>query len=101
MYYRSATLTILAAPCLTGCAPHPTPDQEDVRPVRTIVAGRTPGSVGATYSGENRARYESQLGFRTSGKIVARLVEVGSHVKRGQSLLQLDPTQETLQVAAS
>jgi len=66
-----------------------------------VVAGHTPGSVGATYSGEIRARYESQLGFRTAGKIVARMVEVGSHVKRGQPLLQLDPTQETLQVAAA
>lgn len=69
--------------------------------MRTVVAGRTAGSVGATYSGEIRARYESQLGFRTAGKIVARMVEVGSHVKRGQPLFQLDPTQETLQVAAA
>lgn len=69
--------------------------------MRTVVAGRTAGSVGATYSGEIRARYESQLGFRTAGKIVARMVEVGSHVKRGQLLFQLDPTQETLQVAAA
>ena len=69
--------------------------------MRALVTGRTAGSVGAMYSGEIRARYESQLGFRTSGKIVARLVEVGSHVKRGQPLLQLDPTQETLQVAAA
>ena len=66
-----------------------------------MVAGRTAGSVGANYSGEIRARYESQLGFRTGGKIVARMVEVGGHVKRGQPLFQLDPTQETLQVAAA
>ena len=69
--------------------------------MRTVVAGRTAGSVGASYSGEIRARYESQLGFRTAGKIVTRMVEVGSHVKRGQPLFQLDPTQETLQVAAA
>jgi len=69
--------------------------------VRTVVAGRKEGTVGATYSGEIRVRYESQIGFRTAGKIVARLVDVGSHVKRGQLLLQLDPTQETLQVAAA
>jgi RND family efflux transporter MFP subunit len=101
MNYRSATLTIIAAQVLAGCAPAPAPGHEDVRPVRTIIAGRTPGSVGASYSGEIRARYESQLGFRTSGKIVARLVEVGTHVKRGQPLLQLDPSQEVLQVAAA
>jgi RND family efflux transporter MFP subunit len=98
---KTATLTIIAAQILAGCAPAPAPEHEDVRPVRTIVAGRTPGSVGATYSGEIRARYEGELGFRTSGKIVTRLVEVGSHVKRGQPLLQLDPSQEQLQVAAA
>ncbi|EYS95919.1 RND transporter [Cupriavidus sp. SK-4] len=97
---RAAALTIIAAH-LAACTPGPEPERKDVRPVRTVVAGRTAGSVGATYSGEIRARYESQLGFRTAGKIVARMVEVGSHVKRGQPLFQLDTTQETLQVAAA
>jgi RND family efflux transporter MFP subunit len=101
MNYRTATLTIIAAQVLAGCAPAPQPAHDDVRPVRTIVAGRTPGTVGATYSGEIRARYESQLGFRTSGKIVARLVEVGTRVKRGQPLMKLDPSQEELQVTAA
>jgi RND family efflux transporter MFP subunit len=91
----------MAAAVLAACSPKPAPKHEEVRPVRTVVAGRTPGTVGATYSGEIRARYESQLSFRTSGKIVARFVDVGAHVKRGQQLLQLDPTQEALQVTAS
>ncbi|MFZ6780445.1 efflux RND transporter periplasmic adaptor subunit [Undibacterium sp. Ji83W] len=91
----------MAAHILAGCAPSQPPEHEDVRPVRTLIAGRTTGSVGANYSGEIRSRYESQLGFRTGGKIVARLVEVGSHVKRGQPLLQLDPSQEMLMVNAA
>ncbi len=100
-YNQSAIFIIFAAHILAGCAPSPAPEHEDVRPVRTLIAGRTLSSVGANYSGEIRARYESQLGFRTGGKIVARLVEVGSHVKRGQSLLQLDPSQEMLMVNAA
>lgn len=99
--YRKAALVIAVASVLAGCSKAPEAKHEDVRPVRTIVAGQSNGSVGASYSGEIRARYESQLGFRTSGKIVARLVEVGSHVKRGQPLLQLDPAQESLQLAAA
>ena len=59
------------------------------------------GSVGATYSGQVQARYESKLGFQASGRIVARLVEIGSHVKRGQPLMRLDPAQEALQVVAA
>jgi len=90
-----------AASLLAACTEKPASEPSDVRPVRTVVVGRSNGTIGANYSGEIRARYESQLGFRTAGKIVARMVEVGSHVKRGQPLLQLDPTQEALQVAAA
>jgi RND family efflux transporter MFP subunit len=65
-----------------------------------MAVGDTAGSVGATYPGEVRARYESKLGFRVSGKVAARLVEVGAHVSRGQVLMRLDPEQEVLHTAA-
>jgi RND family efflux transporter MFP subunit len=90
-----------AAAVLAGCSPAPAGQHEEVRPVRTVIAGQSVGAVGAAYSGEIRARYESQLGFRTGGKIVSRLVEVGSHVRRGQPLMQLDTAQETLQLVAA
>lgn len=86
---------------LAACTPDRVSDHEVVRPVRALIAGRSSEAAGASYSGEIRARYESQLGFRTAGKIVKRMVEVGSQVKLGQPLFQLDPTQETLQVAAA
>ena len=98
---RTAALAISAVSLLAGCAKAPTAEHEEVRPVRTLVVGQSNGSVGASYAGEIRARYESQLGFRTSGKVVARLVDVGAHVKRGQPLMQLDAAQESLQLAAS
>jgi len=98
---KKAAMAIALASLLAGCSRAPEAKHEEVRPVRTVVAGQSDGTVGANYSGEIRARYESQLGFRTGGKIVARLVEVGSHVKRGQPLLQLDPEQESLQLAAA
>src|SRR5687768_16342245 len=84
-----------------ACAPKQTTAHEDVRPVKSTVVGTSAGSVGAAYSGEVRARYESKLGFQTSGRIVARLVEVGSHVRRGQPLMRLGPAQETLHVVAA
>jgi RND family efflux transporter MFP subunit len=84
-----------------GCKQKDVPAREELRPVRSIVATASRGSVGANYSGQVRARYESKLGFQTSGRVIARLVEVGSHVKRGQPLMRLDPAQETLRVVAS
>jgi multidrug efflux system membrane fusion protein len=43
------------------------------------------------YSGEVRARYETDLGFRVGGKIVARPVDAGARVAKGQVLARLDP----------
>jgi RND family efflux transporter MFP subunit len=37
------------------------------------------------------ARTESDLGFRVSGKIIEKLVDRGEHVKKGQTLMRLDP----------
>lgn len=90
-------LTALAAACGgRNEAPH-----EDIRPVLSQLVGTSDGSVGATYSGVVQARHESRLGFQASGRIVARLVEVGSTVRRGQPLARLDPAQETLHLAAA
>lgn len=101
MKFSSAMLPLAAGFLAAACGHPEAPAYEDVRPVRSIVAGTSGGSVGATYSGEVPARYESKLGFQTSGRIVSRMVEVGSHVKRGQPLLRHDPAQETLQVDAA
>lgn len=94
-------LAAAAVLCASGCAREEPATPEDVRPVRATVAAVTAGSVGATYSGVVRARYESKLGFQAAGRIAARLVELGSPVRRGQALMRLDPAQQTLHVAAS
>jgi multidrug efflux pump subunit AcrA (membrane-fusion protein) len=87
---------LVAAAVVAGCNANSKPVTEDVRPVRTVAVGATQGSVGASYPGEIRARHESKLGFRNSGKVSQRLVEVGQQVKRGQVLMRLDPEQENL-----
>jgi RND family efflux transporter MFP subunit len=55
--------------------------------------------VVAEYPGEVRPQIESRLGFRVGGKIIARKVDAGTSVKRGQVLMQLDPLD--LQLAQS
>ncbi len=95
-------MAMLAAAALSACGGRNEPPvHEELRPVKSVVATPSSGAVGATYSGEIRARYESKLGFQTGGKVVARLVEVGSHVRRGQPLLRLDPAQQTLHVVSA
>jgi RND family efflux transporter MFP subunit len=101
MKLTAVLLPLTAAVVATACGPKEAAPREEIRPVRSTVVGATNGTVGANYSGVIQARYESRLGFQTSGRIVARLVEVGSQVKRGQPLARLDPAQEVLHVVAA
>ena len=64
---------------------------EIVRPVRTVTVAPAENRALVELSGEIQPRYESRLGFRVGGKLVGRQVEIGSTVKRGQLLMQLDP----------
>lgn len=87
---RTLIAAALALSLLAACSKD-APPPEDVRPVRalTLAAGGVQDS--AEFSGDVRPRYESRLGFRVGGKISARKVDVGTSVKRGTVLMQLDP----------
>jgi RND family efflux transporter MFP subunit len=66
-----------------------------IRAVTVISAG----GDSMEYTGVIHARTESDLGFRVPGKIIEKLVKAGDHVRRGQALMRLDPTD--LQLAAN
>ncbi|MBL8491203.1 MAG: biotin/lipoyl-binding protein, partial [Rhodocyclaceae bacterium] len=83
---------------LAGCGREAAPPQPP-KVVRILVAGETATADERTYSGEVRARHETTLAFRTGGKIVARLADVGAAVRTGQPLARLDPTDAALQSA--
>ena len=53
------------------------------------------------FAGEVKPRHETDLGFRIGGKIVARNVDVGARVKKGQVLARLDPADVGLQAEAA
>lgn len=91
-YARRIPVTLLAASLLTlvACS-RQEQKTEDIRPVRVIQLVSSDVDVNAEFSGEVRARIESKLGFRVGGKIVGRKVDVGTLVKKGQLLMQLDP----------
>ncbi len=64
--------------------------QETIRPVRTIKAVPTEGSYVRTFSGVAQAGTESRLSFRVPGTVKSIPVRVGSRVKAGQLLAELD-----------
>jgi RND family efflux transporter MFP subunit len=68
-----------------------------VRPVKAMVVPEPVTERVLTYSGVIAPRVESTLGFRVSGKIVERYVNVGQHVQAGQKIAKLD--EKDLQLA--
>ena len=90
----SHPLTALAAAALAmllGACSKPVEKAEIIRPVRAVVLSASSVGIDAEFSGEVRARTESRLAFRVPGKVIARKVDPGTVVKRGQVLMQLDP----------
>jgi len=94
----AAPAVLLCASMLAACSKEE-PKPEPIRPVRAAVLAAGAAGVSADFSGEVRPRFESRLGFRVAGKITAREVDVGTVVKQGQTLMQLDP--QDLKLAAS
>lgn len=73
-----------------GCTPQDRQPHQIVRPVKVVrISDDTVAGV-MSFAGEVRARYETTLAFRVSGKIIHRLVEVGDRVHKGQRLARLD-----------
>lgn len=93
-----ATTLLLAG--LTGCS-RKEPAPEPLRSVRTMTVGQDSSGGTHEFAAEVRARIESRLAFRVAGKMSVRWVEAGQHVKAGQVLAQLDPTDLQLGQAAA
>jgi RND family efflux transporter MFP subunit len=92
--YKTALVAVLALGFtigLTGCKEE-TAVTEPVRPVKAMVVEAAPAQRTVLYSGVIAPRVETSLGFRVSGKIVERLVNVGDAVRAGQPVARLDET---------
>ena len=74
---------------LAGCGEEQVRDIP-VRPVKVMVAPKPVTERTLTYSGVIAPRIESTLGFRVSGKIMERFVNLGESIKAGQKIARLD-----------
>ena len=79
-------MTLALVACGKGQAP-----QEPVRAVKVMTVGESGRTTDVEFSGEVRARIESNLGFRVAGKLLSRPAEIGQRVKAGTLLAQIDP----------
>ncbi len=99
---RSHPLLALAALLvLAGCEANTAPAVKAERPVQVQRVSFTDAGASRDFVGVVRARYETDLGFRVAGKIVARVVNVGDRVHAGDVIAQLDAGDLKLQVESA
>jgi len=99
MKARMVLISILAL-VVAACGGKPAP-QEVVRPVQLTQVVVANSAQQAVFAGEVKPRHEADLGFRIGGKIVARTVDVGAHVTKGQVVARLDPSDVGLAAEAA
>ena len=86
---KGVLLVVVAAVALAGCeeAAPPAP----LRPVLAMTVEPVAVDVFGPFASTVEARYNTQLGFQTAGRMVARDVFVGDSVRKGQRLGAIDP----------
>jgi RND family efflux transporter MFP subunit len=99
----AAILAVIAlTPALAACNDVATSATATaIRPVQVQRVVFAPADENREFAGVVRARYETDLGFRVAGKMVARLVNVGDRVRAGDVVGRLDPRDLQLQVESA
>lgn len=93
-------LALLAA-ALGGCTDRSAGSTKPAAFVRTQVVRPEQHQGSVTLTGQLQARFQAQLSFRISGRVVARFVDVGAHVNAGQLLATIDPAERQADVDAA
>jgi RND family efflux transporter MFP subunit len=86
---------------LAACGEAPKPPERMPLPVITQTVAIGPQFSSVSLTGEIRARVQSDLSFRTAGRIASRTAEIGDRVEAGQVLATLETTEQTADVNAA
>jgi RND family efflux transporter MFP subunit len=76
---------------LAACGDKKPSDPRSETPLVRAATVRDAAPASRSFTGVVAARVQSDLGFRVSGKVLERLVDAGQSVKRGQTLMRMDP----------
>lgn len=95
--------TVIATTCfLAACSDAPTEQKEaPKRGLRTIIVEATDPITFREYPSVLEPADTTELSFETNGQLARVDLEVGQRVKRGDTLMSLDPTSLDLQVQSS
>ncbi len=91
----------LLAAALGGCSDRSAGSTKPAAFVRTHVVQPEQHQDSVTLTGQLQARFQAQLSFRVSGRVVARFVDVGAHVDAGELLATIDPAEQQADVDAA
>lgn len=95
---RLLALLLLPMTLGFGCSKQDTPTPVVARPVKVFRIEQNAVAGTRSFAGEVRARIETPLSFRVAGKLLARKVDVGDSVRKGQLLAILDDNDYRLAV---
>ncbi|SFJ45010.1 efflux RND transporter periplasmic adaptor subunit [Bradyrhizobium sp. Gha] len=96
-----AAAAALVSTVLSGCNDRAAQIATRAPLVRTTIVQPRDRQGAITLTGEVQARFVADLSFRVSGRVVARNVEVGAHVNKGEVLARLDPAEQAADVDAA
>ncbi|PKU24685.1 efflux RND transporter periplasmic adaptor subunit [Telmatospirillum siberiense] len=86
---------------LAGCDGSTSAPEPEIRPVRTQKIHYQSLADLPSLVGDIRPHYESDLGFKISGRVLVRSVQLGTIVHKGQVLATLDDQDQRNQLRAS
>ncbi|WP_298884931.1 efflux RND transporter periplasmic adaptor subunit [uncultured Bradyrhizobium sp.] len=98
---KRVAAAVLASIALAGCNDRAAQTTPRATLVRTVIAQPRERQASLTLTGEVQARFRADLSFRVGGRVVARDVEVGTHVNKGFVLARLDPAEQAADVDAA
>ncbi|HWR42348.1 efflux RND transporter periplasmic adaptor subunit, partial [Sporomusa sp.] len=93
-------IIVLLSLLLTACSGKVQTDPRTQAPLVRVATVQNAASTSRAFTGIVAAQVQNDLGFRVSGKVLERLVDMGQTVRRGQPLMRIDPTDLGLAVQA-
>ena len=86
-------ITIITALIITGCSKKEEPvKKEKVRPAKILTIEQSAKVMNFKFPGKVQALDRVELSFEVSGKLVQLAVKAGQHVKKGDLVARIDPT---------
>ena len=90
---RLTTLLLAAVVILPGCShKEEAPPPEVVRPAKIMTVTPTPDTTTLQYPGKVRALDRVELSFEVSGRVVDLPIREGQHIRKGDVIARLDPS---------